>query len=60
VGSREGFRDGRSELRGAEEIEVTVLTVLERALASLRGELNRWMLEIRSGVFVGILTQSVR
>jgi CRISPR-associated protein Cas2 len=29
--------------------------VLERAPASLRGELNRWMLEIRSGVFVGNL-----
>jgi CRISPR-associated protein Cas2 len=34
--------------------------VLERAPASLRGELNRWMVEVRRGVFVGTLRQSVR
>jgi CRISPR-associated protein Cas2 len=37
-----------------------VVLVLERAPASLRGELTRWMLEIRSGVFVGTLTPPVR
>jgi CRISPR-associated protein Cas2 len=37
-----------------------VVMVLEQAPASLRGELTRWMLEIRSGVFVGTVTQPVR
>jgi hypothetical protein len=34
--------------------------VLERSPASLCRELNRWMLEIRGGAFVGTLPQSVR
>jgi CRISPR-associated protein Cas2 len=34
--------------------------VLERVPASLRGELTRWMLEVRTGVFVGSLTADVR
>jgi CRISPR-associated protein Cas2 len=37
-----------------------VVLVLERVPVSLRGELTRWMLEIRSGVFVGTLTSVVR
>ena len=37
-----------------------VVFVLERVPTSLRGELTRWMLEIRSGVFVGTLTSVVR
>jgi CRISPR-associated protein Cas2 len=37
-----------------------VVLVLERVPASLRGELTRWMLEIRCGVFVGTLTTPVR
>jgi CRISPR-associated protein Cas2 len=37
-----------------------VVMVLERVLVSLRGELSRWMLEIRSGVFIATLTPSVR
>lgn len=38
---------------------MTVL-VLERVPTSLRGELTRWMLEVRAGVFVGRLSALVR
>ena len=34
--------------------------VLERVPASLRGELTRWMLELRAGVFVGKVSALVR
>lgn len=34
--------------------------VLERVPPSVRGELTRWMLEIRAGVFVGRLSAAVR
>ena len=34
--------------------------VLERVPTSLRGELTRWMLEVRAGVFVGRLSALVR
>jgi CRISPR-associated protein Cas2 len=37
-----------------------VMIVLERAPVSLRGELTRWMLELRPGVFVGKLSGMVR
>ena len=37
-----------------------VVMVLERVPPSLRGELTRWMLELRAGVFVGTLTALVR
>ena len=37
-----------------------VVFVLERVPASVRGELTRWMLEVRAGVFVGSLTSTVR
>ena len=32
-----------------------VVMILERVPPSLRGELTRWMLELRAGVFVGTL-----
>lgn len=38
---------------------MTVL-IVERVSASLRGELSRWMLEPRTGVFVGRLSALVR
>jgi CRISPR-associated protein Cas2 len=38
---------------------MTVL-VLERVPVSLRGELTRWLLEVRAGVFVGRLSALVR
>ena len=38
---------------------MTVL-VLERVPVGLRGELTRWMLEVRAGVFVGRLSALVR
>jgi len=40
----------------------SVLTVIivERATPGLRGQLTRWMLEVRAGVFVGTLTARVR
>lgn len=38
---------------------LTVL-VLERASPSLRGELTRWLIEPRAGVFVGDLSAEVR
>lgn len=37
-----------------------MVVVLERVAASLRGELSRWMLEIRPGVFVGSVSAMVR
>jgi len=37
-----------------------VMMVLERVPASLRGELTRWMLELKPGVFVGKLSGMVR
>ena len=37
-----------------------VVVVLERVPASLRGELTRWMLEPKTGVFVGTMSAMVR
>lgn len=37
-----------------------VVMILERVPASVRGELSRWMLEVRTGVFVGRLSALVR
>jgi CRISPR-associated protein Cas2 len=37
-----------------------VVIVLERVTPALRGELTRWMLELRAGVFVGTLSGMVR
>lgn len=37
-----------------------VVLILERVPASLRGELSRWMVEPRAGVFVGKLSAIVR
>jgi len=36
------------------------MIVLERVPERLRGELTRWMLELRAGVFVGTLSALVR
>lgn len=37
-----------------------VIFVLERVPTGLRGELTRWMLEVKAGVFVGTLSADVR
>lgn len=37
-----------------------VVLIMERVPASLRGELSRWMLEPRTGVFVGRISAMVR
>lgn len=37
-----------------------VILILERVTPSLRGELTRWMLEPRTGVFVGNMSGLVR
>ena len=37
-----------------------VVMVLERVPPGLRGELTRWMLELRAGVFVGKMSAMVR
>jgi CRISPR-associated protein Cas2 len=37
-----------------------VVLILERVPTSLRGELTRWMLEPKAGVFVGKLSAMVR
>lgn len=37
-----------------------VVLILQRVPASLRGELSRWMIEPRTGVFVGTLSALVR
>lgn len=37
-----------------------VVMILERVPPSLRGELTRWMLELKAGVFVGTISAMVR
>ncbi len=37
-----------------------VVIILEKVPASVRGELTRWMLEPRTGVFVGDISAMVR
>jgi CRISPR-associated protein Cas2 len=37
-----------------------VVLILERVPVGLRGELTRWLLELRAGVFVGSLSGMVR
>ena len=37
-----------------------IVVILEKVSRNLRGELTRWMLEPRSGVFVGSLSGMVR
>jgi len=37
-----------------------VVLILERVPASLRGELSRWMIEPKAGVFVGSMSGMVR
>jgi CRISPR-associated protein Cas2 len=37
-----------------------VMLILQRAPPSLRGELSRWMIEPRAGVFVGNVSAMVR
>jgi len=37
-----------------------VVLIVENAPASLRGELSRWMIEPRAGVFVGTMSAMVR
>ena len=36
------------------------IIIVERATPGLRGQLSRWMLEVRAGVFVGTLSSRVR
>lgn len=37
-----------------------VVIVLESASSSLRGEMTRWLIEIKAGVFIGTLSSRVR
>ena len=37
-----------------------VVFILERVPVSLRGELTRWMLELKAGVFIGSISALVR
>ena len=37
-----------------------VVVILEKVPASVRGELTRWMIEMRTGVFVGNVSGMVR
>jgi CRISPR-associated protein Cas2 len=37
-----------------------VMMILERVPPNLRGDLTRWLLELRAGVFVGNLKSAVR
>jgi CRISPR-associated protein Cas2 len=37
-----------------------VIVILEKVPASVRGELTRWMLELRTGMFVGSISAMVR
>jgi CRISPR-associated protein Cas2 len=36
------------------------IIIVERATPALRGQLTRWMLEVRTGVFVGSVSPRVR
>jgi CRISPR-associated protein Cas2 len=40
--------------------EAMTVMILERVPTSLRGELTRWMLEPKAGVFIGSLSAMVR
>lgn len=37
-----------------------IVVVLEKVPVGLRGELSRWLLELRTGVFVGTVSAAVR
>ena len=37
-----------------------VVVILEKVPTSVRGELTRWMLELKAGVFIGDITALVR
>lgn len=37
-----------------------VILVLDRVPTGLRGELSRWMVELKAGVFIGTLSAEVR
>lgn len=37
-----------------------IVLIVEKVTPSLKGELTRWLLEIKSGVFVGTLSSRVR
>lgn len=37
-----------------------VVMILEKTPANVRGELTRWMIEVKSGIFVGHLSARVR
>lgn len=37
-----------------------IVIIVERASASLRGQLTRWLLEVKAGVFVGTVSKRVR
>lgn len=37
-----------------------IVLIVERATPGLRGQLTRWMLEVRAGVFVGTMSARVR
>lgn len=37
-----------------------VVIILEKVTASVRGELTRWLLELKTGVFVGNVSGAVR
>ena len=37
-----------------------VVMILQRVPVSLRGELTRWLLEARAGVFIGTISATVR
>jgi CRISPR-associated protein Cas2 len=37
-----------------------VVIILDRVSASVRGELTRWLLELKTGIFVGTISGAVR
>jgi CRISPR-associated protein Cas2 len=37
-----------------------VVVILEKSPSSLRGELSRWLFEVKAGVFVGCISSLVR
>src|SRR5437667_7277397 len=55
--SARGHQLGRG---GGGERSIMIVMVLENVSTTVRGELTRWLLELRAGVFVGNVSAVVR
>lgn len=44
----------------SEKLSLMVVLIMEKVPVSLRGEITRWMIELKAGVFVGNISALVR